>query len=156
MLWLDIISFIFLVQLKLIFIVFLLNIFDSRFDLENRFFSILKNNFQMLVFTLKETGGLNHMILLLVFLFSSFQVCPSLCFFFLYFKLSLKPLFRSASSYMLLAASKISWLHEISVIRLLINSGSFFKIVGGWMVWMFIDVNCFTLWFSIWLVCIIY
>ena len=80
LLWLDIINFIFLMQLKLIFIVFLLNIFDSRFHLEKRFFSILKNNFQMLVFTLNEKGGLNHMILLLLFLFSSFQVCPSLSF----------------------------------------------------------------------------
>ena len=73
-LWLDIIGFMFLVQLQLILIVFLLNIFDNRFALEKCFFSILKINFPMLVFTLKEKGRLNHMIFRLLFLFFSFGV----------------------------------------------------------------------------------
>ena len=94
-------------------------------------FSILKNDFPMLVFTLKEKGGLNHMIFIFLFRFSSFRVCssPSL---FLYFSSSLKPLLRSACSYVVFAASKKSWLHEISVIRLLIAYGSSLKIFGGW------------------------
>ena len=69
----------------------------------------------MLVFTLKETGGLNHIIFLLVFLFSLLLVFPLLSLL-LYFSSSLKPLLLIACSYVLLAASKISWLHEISVI----------------------------------------
>ena len=111
--------------------VFLLNIFDNGFPLGKCFFSILKNNFPMLVFTLKEKSGLNHMIFLLLFLFSSFRVysSPSL---FLYFSSSLKPLLRSACSYVVFAASKIIWLHEISVIRLLTALGSSSKIFGGW------------------------
>ena len=111
--------------------VFLLNIFDNGFALGKCFFSILKNNFPILVFTLKEKGGLNHTIFLLLFLFSSFRVfsSPSLL---LYFNSSLKPLFRSACSYVDFAASKISWLHEISAIRLLTDFGSSFKIFGGW------------------------
>ena len=111
--------------------VFLLNIFDNGFALGKCFFSILKNNFPMLVFTLKEKGGLNHMIFLLLFLFSSFRVCSSPPLF-LYYNSSLKPLLRSTCWYALFAASKISWLHEISVIRLLIALGSYFKIFGGW------------------------
>ena len=87
--------------------VFLLNIFDNGFALGKCFFSILKNNFPILVFTLKEKGGLNHIIFLLLFLFSSFRVfsSPSLL---LYFNSSLKPLLRSACSYVDFAASKIS------------------------------------------------
>ena len=81
LLWLDIIDFIFLVQLQLIFIVFLLNIFDNEFILGKCFFSISKNNFSMFVFTLEEKGGLNHIIFLLLLLFSSFQVCSSLSLF---------------------------------------------------------------------------
>ena len=106
--------------------VFLLNIFDNGFALGKCFFSILKNNFPMLVFTLKEMGGLNHIIFLLLFLFSSFRVfsSPSL---FLYFNSSLKPLLRGACAYVDFAASKISWLHEISVIRLLTAFGSLLK-----------------------------
>ena len=111
--------------------VFLLNIFENGFDLGKFFFSILKNNFPMLVFTLKEKGGLNHIIFLLLFLFSLFLVCHLLSLLF-YFSSSLKPLLLSACSYVLFAASKISWLHEISVIRLLIALGSSFKIFGGW------------------------
>ena len=114
--------------------VFLLNIFDNGFDLGKCFFSNLKNNFPMLAFTLKEKGGLNHMIFLLLLLFSSFRVCSSLSLF-LYFNSSLKPLLRSASAYVIFAVSKISWLHEISVICLLIALGSFFKIFGGWFEW---------------------
>ena len=111
--------------------VFLLNIFDNGFALGKCFFSILKSNFPILVFTLKEKGGLNYMIFLLLFLFSSFRSfsSPSLS---LYFNSSLKPLLRSACSYVDFAASKISWLHEISVIRLLTALGSSFKIFGGW------------------------
>ena len=37
--------------------VFLLNIFENGFDLGKFFFSILKNNVPMLVFTLKEKGA---------------------------------------------------------------------------------------------------
>ena len=69
----------------------------------------------MLVFTLKKTGGLNHIIFLLVFLFSLLQVFPLLSLL-LYFSSSLKPILLIACSYVLFAASKISWLHEISVI----------------------------------------
>ena len=93
--------------------VFLLNIFDNGLDLGKCFFSNLKNNFPMLVFTLKEKGGLNHMIFLLLLLFSLFRVC-SLLSLFLYFNSSLKQL-RSASSYVVFAVSKISWLHRISI-----------------------------------------
>ena len=112
--------------------VFLLNIFDCDFAVGKCFFSISKNHFPMLVFTLKEKGGLNHMIFLLLFLFSLFRVCssPSL---FLYFNSSLKPLLRSACSYVVFRASKIFWLDEVSVIRLLIALGSSFKIFGGWL-----------------------
>ena len=100
--------------------VFLLNIFENGFDLGKFFFSILKNNFPMLVFTLKEKGGLNQIIFLLLFLFSLFLVSPLLSLL-LYFSSSLKPLLLSACSYVIFAASKIPWLHEISVIRLLID-----------------------------------
>ena len=95
--------------------VLLLNIFENGFDLGKFFFSISKNNFPMLVFTLKEKGGLNQIIFLLLFLFSLFPVCslPSLS---LDFSSSLNPLLFSACLYMLFAALKISWLHEISVI----------------------------------------
>ena len=110
--------------------VLLLNIFENGFDLGKFFFSILKNNFPMLVFTLKEKGGLNHIIFLLLFLFSLFLVCHLLSLLF-YFSSSLKPLLLSACSYVLFAASKISWLHEISVIHLLIALGRSFKIFGG-------------------------
>ena len=78
----------------------------------------------MLVFRLKEKGGLNHMIFLLLFLFSSFRICSSLSLF-LYFNSTLTSPLRSACSYVAFAASKISWLHEISVIRLLIALGNF-------------------------------
>ena len=110
--------------------VFLLNIFENGFDLGKFFFSNLKNNFPMLVFTLKEKGRLNHIIFLLLFL-SLFLVCPfpSLL---LYFGSSLKPLLLSACSYVLFAESKIYWLHEISVIPLLIALGRSFKIFSGW------------------------
>ena len=111
--------------------VFLLNILDNGFPLGKCFLSILKNNFPVLLFTFKEKGGLNHMIFLLLFHFSSFRVCSSLSLF-LYFNSSLKPLLRSTCSYVIFAASKISWLHEISVIRLLTALGSSFKIFGGW------------------------
>ena len=111
--------------------VFLLNIFENGFDLEKFFFSILKNNFPVSVFTLKEKGGLKHIIFLLFFFFSLFVVCSSLSLL-LYFSSSLKPLLRSACPYVLFAASKISWLHKISVIRLLIALGSSFKTFGGW------------------------
>ena len=110
--------------------VFLLNIFDNGFDLGKCFFSNLKNNFPMFVLTLKEKGGLNHMIFLLLLLFSSLRVCSSLSLF-LYFNSLLKPLLRSASSYLVCAVSKRSWLHEISVIRLLIALGRSCKIFGG-------------------------
>ena len=111
--------------------VFLLNIFENGFDLGKFFFSILKNNLPMLVFTLKEKSGLNHVIFLLPFLFSLFLVCPLLSLL-LYFRSSFKPLLHSACSYELFPVSKISWLHEISVIHLLIALGSYFKIFGGW------------------------
>ena len=106
--------------------VFLLNIFDNGFALGKCFFHILKMFFPMLVLTFKERGGLNHMIFLLLF-----RVCfsPS---FFLYFNFSLKPLLCSACSHVVFAASKMSWLHEVSVIRLLIGLCSSFKIFGGW------------------------
>ena len=52
--------------------VFLLNVFENGFYLEKFFFSILKNNFPTLVFTLKEKGGFNHTIFLLLFLLSLF------------------------------------------------------------------------------------
>ena len=51
----------------------------------------------MLVFTLKEKGGLNHVIFLLLFLFSLFLVCLLLSLL-LYFSSSLKPLLLSACS----------------------------------------------------------
>ena len=110
--------------------VFLLNIFENGFDLGKFFFSILKNNFPMLVFILKENSGLNHIIFLLLFLFSLFLVCtlPSLL---LYFSFPLKPLLLRAYSYLLFPPSKISWLHEIPVICLLIALGRSFKIFGG-------------------------
>ena len=111
--------------------VFLLKIFENGFDLGKFFFSILKNKFQMLVFTLKKKGGLNHITFVPLFLFSLFLVCSSLSLL-LYFNYSLKPLLRSSCSYVLFAASKISWLHEISVIRLLIALGGSFKIFDGW------------------------
>ena len=117
--------------------VFLLNIFENGFDLEKFFFSILKNNFPMLVFKFNEKGGLNHIIFLLLFLFSLFLVCPLLSLL-LYFSYSLKPLLLRASSYVLFATSKISWLREISVICLLITLGSSFKIFGGWFDCLFI------------------
>ena len=128
LLWLDIIDFIFVV---LLFMMLLLNIFEKGFHLGKFFFSILKNSFPTWAFTLKEKGGLNHIIFLLLFLFSLFLVCPLLSFL-LYFSSSLKPLLLSACSYELFPASKISWLHEISVIHLLIALGSSFKIFGGW------------------------
>ena len=109
--------------------VFLLNIFENGFDLGKFFFSILKNNLPMLVFTLKEKSGLNHVIFLLPFLFSLFLVCPLLSLL-LYFSSLLKPLLLSACLYVLFVASKISWLHEISFICLLIALGSSFKIFG--------------------------
>ena len=111
--------------------VFLLNIFENGFDLEKFFFSILKNNFPVSVFTLKEKGGLKHIIFLLFFFFSLFVVCSWLSLL-LYFSSSLKPLLRSACPCVLFAASKISWLHKISVIHLLIALGSSFKTFGGW------------------------
>ena len=94
--------------------VFLLNIFENEFDLGKFFFSILKNNFAVLVFTIKEKGGLKYIIFLLLFLFSLFLVCSSLSL--LYFSSSLKPLLHSACLYVLFAVSEISWLHEISVV----------------------------------------
>ena len=130
-----IIDFMFFAQLWLIFMAFLLNIFDSAFALGKCFpilgFFSKKNNFPMLVFTLKEKGGLNYIIFFLLFPFSSFRVCPSL-FLFLYFNSSLRLLLRSACLYVVFALSKISWLHEISAIGLLIALGSSFKIFGGW------------------------
>ena len=110
--------------------VFLLNVFENEFDLRKFFFSILKNNFPMLVFILKEKGGLNHIIFLLLFLFSLFLVCTLLSLL-LYFGFSLKPLLLSACSYVLFPPSKISWLHQISVICLLIALGRSFKIFSG-------------------------
>ena len=111
--------------------VFLLNIFENRFDLGKFFFSILKKNFPMLVFTLKEKGGLNQIIFLLLFFFSLFLVCslPSLS---LDFSSLLNPLMFSACLYVLFAALKISWLHEISFICLFIALDTSFKIFGGW------------------------
>ena len=79
--------------------------FKNRFELGKFFFRILKNNFPKLVFTLKEKGGLNYTIFLLLFLFSLFLVC-SLLPLLLYFSSALKPLFLRASSYVLFAASK--------------------------------------------------
>ena len=111
--------------------VFLLNIFESGLYLGKFFFSILKNIFPMLIFTLKEKGGLNHIIFLLLFLCPLFLVFPLLSLL-LYFSSSLKPLLLSASSYVLFVASKISWLHEISVICLLIVLGNSFKIFSEW------------------------
>ena len=102
--------------------IFLLNIFENGCDLGKFFLSILKNNFPMLVFTLKEKGGSNHIIFLLLFLFSLFLVLP-LPFLLLYLTSSLKPLLLSACLYVLFAASKISWLYEKSVIRLLFAFG---------------------------------
>ena len=111
--------------------VFLLNIFKNGFHLGKFFFSILKNNFPMVVFTLKEKDGLNHIIFLLLFLFSLFLVCLFLSLL-LYFSSSLKRLLLRACSHVLFAASKISWLHETSVIHLLIALDRSFKIFGGW------------------------
>ena len=111
--------------------VFLLNIFENGFDLGKFFFRISKNIFPMLIFTLKEKGGLNHIIFLLLFLFSLFLVFPLLSLQ-LYFSSSLKPLLLSASSYVLFVASKISRLHEISVIHLIIALGSYIKIFSEW------------------------
>ena len=91
----------------------------------------LKNNFPMLVFTFKEKDGLNHMNFLLVSLFSSFRVCWSVSLF-LYFNSSLKPLLGSASLFVVFAVSKMSWLHEISGIHLLLALGRSFEIFGGW------------------------
>ena len=111
LLCLDIINFMFLGKLKSIFMVFLLNILDNGFDLRKFNFSILKNNCPMLVFTLKEKGGLNNIIFLLLILFSLFLVCSSLSLF-LYFNSSSKPLLCSACLYVLFLASKISWIHD--------------------------------------------
>ena len=84
---------------------FTISCFKNGFDLGKFFFRILKNNFPMLVFTLKGKGGLNHIIFLLLFLFSLFLVC-SLLPLLLYFSSALKPLFLRASSYVLFVASK--------------------------------------------------
>ena len=111
--------------------VFLLNIFKNGFHFMKFFFSILKSNFPVLVFTLKGKNGLNHIIFLLLFPFSLFLVC-SLLSLLLYFSSSLKPLLHSSCLDVLFAVSKISWLHEISAIRLLIALGSCFEILGGW------------------------
>ena len=91
--------------LRLNIIDFTISCFKNGFDLGKFFFRILKNNFPMLVFTLKGKGGLNHIIFLLLFLFSLFLVC-SLLPLLLYFSSALKPLFLRASSYVLFAASK--------------------------------------------------
>ena len=131
--------------------VFLLNIFENEFDLGKFFFSILKNNFPVLVFTIKEKGGLKHIIFLLLFLFYLFLVCSSLSL--LYFSSSLKPLLHSACLYVLFAVSEISWLHEISVVYQLLWVVLLKYLVDGFNVYY---VNCFTVWFSIQLVCIIY
>ena len=128
LLWNDVINFMFPVELQLIFMVLLFNIFDNGFDLGKYFFSNLKNNFTMLVFTLKEKGALNHMIFLLLLLFPSFRVCSSLSLF-LYFNSSLKPLLRSASSYVVFAVYPDYMKY---VIRLLIALSRSFKIFGGW------------------------
>ena len=131
--------------------VFLLNIFENEFDLGKFFFSILKNNFAVLVFTIKEKGGLKYIIFLLLFLFSLFLVCSSLSL--LYFSSSLKPLLHSACLYVLFAVSEISWLHEMSVVYQLLWVVLLKYLVDGFNVYY---VNCFTVWFSIQLVCIIY
>ena len=78
LLCLDIINLMFFAQIKSIFMVFYLSILDDRFDLRKFFFSIFKNNFPMLIFTLKEKGGLNNIIFLFLILFSLFLVCSSL------------------------------------------------------------------------------
>ena len=129
LLCLDIINLMFFAQIKSIVMVFYLSILDDRFDLRKFFFSIFKNNFPMLIFTLKEKDGLNNIIFLI--LFSLFLVC-SLLPLFLYFNSSSKPLLCSACLYVLFPASKISWIHEIFGIRLLIALGSSFKVFGGW------------------------
>ena len=131
LLCLDIIDLMFLAQLKSIFMVFFLNNLDDGFDLRKFFFRIFKNNFPMLIFTLKGKGGLNNIIFLFLTLFSLFLVCSSLALF-LYFNSSSKPLLCSACLYVLFLASKISWIHEIFVIRLLIALGSSFKVFCGW------------------------
>ena len=109
LLCLDIINLMFFAQIKSIFMVFYLSILDDRFDLRKFFFSIFKNNFPMLIFTLKEKDGLNNIIFLI--LFSLFLVC-SLLPLFLYFNSSSKPLLCSACLYVLFLASKISWIHD--------------------------------------------
>ena len=70
----------------------------------------------MLAFTLKEKGGLNHTIFLLLFFFLI------LCIFFC-LHISLKQLLRGAYPYVVLAASKIYWLQKISDIPLRIAFG---------------------------------
>ena len=113
--------------------VFLLNIFENEFDLGKFFFSILKNNFPVLVFTIKEKGGLKYIIFLLLFLFSLFLVCSSLSL--LYFSSSLKSLLHSACLYVLFAVSEISWLHGISVVYQLLWVILLKYLVDGLNVW---------------------
>ena len=130
--------------------VFLLNIFDSWLLLGKCFFKILKNIFPMFVLTFNEKGGLNQMI----FLFRLTLLSVFVSFVFSWIRFALKPLFFKASSYKDFASLKILSLQDVSEIRLLIDFGSSFKILGG-VVRVDVYVNWFVVWFTIWFIGVI-
>ena len=91
LLWLDIIDFKFLEELKLILIVFLLNTFDNMFAFRKLFLHF-KSIFPMLVPTFKQKGELNHIIYVYFLLFTSFLICFLLQLFLYIISLSKPPL----------------------------------------------------------------
>ena len=123
-------EFTFLMQLWLIFTVFLLNIFDIGFVFGKFFLYILKNTFPTFVLTFKEKGGLYHIIFLFLFFFSSLLMLVRLSGL-IYVNPPVKPLFFNAFSYVIFALLNTFSLQEMSEIHLFIALGSFFKMLGG-------------------------
>ena len=79
----------------------------------------------MLLLTLLEKGGLNHIIFLLIVGAIKLNASP-------------KPLSFKASLYGFIDSSKISLLENVSDIRFSIDFGNCLRMLGGWLECLFI------------------
>ena len=95
--------------------------------------SSLTNFLPMFVPTFLLYGGSNQVIFLCLFRFSAGFLWPELFSFGLYFSLSFYPLFSRAAWYSFAALLKICSFDEIADNLLLIFSGMFLMMFGGWL-----------------------
>ena len=95
------------------------------------------NILPMLLFTLLEKCGLNHIIFCFLF-FCSLLVVGAI-----QFNASLKPLSFKASLYGFIDSSKISLLDDVSDIRFSIDFGNCLRMLVGWLECLYKLACCF-------------